>query len=70
MFERRIMMEKRLYRGVHDKMLGGVCSGIAKYIGVDPTIVRLLWVIAFFLFGIGFLAYILAWIIMPEDKII
>ena len=64
------MREKRLYRSIHDKMLGGVCSGIAKYIGVDPTIVRLVWVIAFFLFGIGFLAYILAWIIMPEERII
>lgn len=61
-------MEKRLYRSINDQKLGGVCSGIAKYFGMDPTIIRLIWVIAFFCFGIGFLAYILAWFIIPEEK--
>jgi phage shock protein PspC (stress-responsive transcriptional regulator) len=62
-------MEKRLYRSVHDRMLGGVCSGIAKFFGLDPTIVRLIWVIALLCLGFGFLAYILAWIIIPEERI-
>lgn len=62
------MMEKRLLRCIDDRKLGGVCSGIARYFGIDPTMVRLGWVIAFFCLGIGALAYILAWVIIPEEK--
>ncbi len=62
------MMEKRLFRCVDDQKLGGVCSGIARYFGVDPTLVRLVWVVAFFCFGIGALAYLLAWFILPEER--
>lgn len=62
-------MENRLYRSVYDKMLGGVCSGIAKFFGVDPTLVRLIWVFAVLCLGFGLLAYILAWIIIPEERL-
>lgn len=56
----------RLYRDADDKIIGGVCSGIANYINVDPAIVRLVFaVITFGGFGFGILLYILAWIILP-----
>jgi phage shock protein PspC (stress-responsive transcriptional regulator) len=56
----------RLYRDSSDKMLGGVCAGIANYINIDPAIVRLLFaIITFGGFGFGIFLYILAWIILP-----
>jgi phage shock protein C len=58
---------KRLYRSGKDKMLGGVCGGIAEYFDVDPTLVRLLWVILTLIYGVGLLAYIIAWIIIPRN---
>lgn len=61
----------RLYRNENDKMLGGVCSGIASYLRVDPTIVRILFaVITFGGFGLGFLIYILLWIIVPSKVLV
>jgi phage shock protein C len=57
---------KRLYRSTKDKILGGVCGGIAEYYNMDPTIVRLLWVIFSLIYGVGILAYIIAWIIVPQ----
>lgn len=62
--------KKRLYRDSSDKFIGGVCSGIAAYLNVDPAIVRILFaIITFGGFGLGFLAYILLWIILPEKDI-
>ena len=57
---------KRLYRSSKDKVLGGVCGGIAEYLGVDPVVVRLIWVVFSLMWGLGLLVYILAWIIIPE----
>tara|TARA_B110000037_G_scaffold222010_1_gene295084 strand:+ start:10424 stop:12130 length:1707 start_codon:yes stop_codon:yes gene_type:complete len=59
---------KRLYRDGEDRVMGGVCAGIAHYFGVDPIIPRILFIISFFGFGTGFLAYIILWIIVPEAK--
>lgn len=59
---------RRLFRNPNDKMLGGVCSGIANYFDIDPVIVRLLFAVLFLTVGIGLLAYILAWIIIPVAK--
>ncbi len=56
----------RLYRDQNDKFIGGVCSGIANYLDVDPTIVRILFAILFFATGVGFLAYIILWIVLPS----
>ncbi len=57
----------RLYRDTADKMIGGVCAGIANYMNVDPAIIRLLFaIITFGGFGMGFLIYILLWIILPS----
>lgn len=58
---------KRLYRSPKNRILGGVCTGIGNYFNVDPVLIRLLWVVGFFAAGIGFLAYLIAWIIIPED---
>ena len=58
-------MEKKLYRNTENKMIAGVCSGLAEYINIDPTIVRLIWALIA-LSGAGILAYLLAAIIIPE----
>lgn len=55
---------KRLYRSEQDKMLLGVCGGIGEYLGVDPTLIRLLWAV-FACSGTGIVAYIVAAIIIP-----
>jgi phage shock protein PspC (stress-responsive transcriptional regulator) len=56
---------KRLFRDPDDKILGGVCSGISAYLGIDPVWLRLAFAIAFFAFGSGLLLYIVLWIILP-----
>jgi phage shock protein C len=60
---------KRLYRSQKDRVLGGVCAGIGNYFNVDPVLIRVAWVVAFFAAGIGFLAYLIAWIIVPEEPL-
>lgn len=57
---------KRLTKSSYDRKLCGVCGGIAEYFNIDPTIVRLLWVILVLCAGTGILAYIIAAIIVPE----
>jgi len=57
---------KRLYRDEQNKVLGGVCSGIANYFVIEPWIVRILW---FFLIGINILAYLILWIAVPSTSI-
>ena len=59
-------MEKKLYKSATDKKIDGVCAGIAEYFNVDPTLVRLLWVLATFFVGAGVFAYIVAAIVMPR----
>ncbi|OYN95569.1 PspC domain-containing protein [Enemella evansiae] len=58
---------KRLTRSSTDKMLGGVCGGLAQYLGVDATIVRLVAAALIIFTGIGPLVYLLAWVLMPAD---
>lgn len=58
-------MDKRLTKSAN-KMLCGVCAGIAEYFNLDPTIIRLLWVVLTFFGGSGIIAYIIAAIIIPE----
>ena len=58
---------KRLYRARDERMIAGVCGGIANYFGVDPTIIRLIFVIFALGIGSGVLAYIILAIIMPEE---
>lgn len=56
---------KRLMRSSRDKKLGGVCAGLADYFDLDPTIVRVVWLLAVFLGGTGVLAYLILWIVLP-----
>ena len=58
---------KKLYRSKKNRIIAGVCSGIGEYFDIDPTIVRVLWVIGTLAsMGFGIIAYILCWIIIPE----
>lgn len=63
-------MYKKLYRSVTDKMVGGVCGGLAEYFDIDPVIVRLIFVLAVIFGGSGILAYIILWIIIPQKPYI
>ena len=58
---------KRLQRSRTERMLAGVCGGIGRYFDVDPTIIRVLFVFFSLFIGGGILAYIILWIIMPEE---
>lgn len=60
-------MNKRLYRSHKEKMIGGVCGGLAEYFDIDPVLIRILFVVAVFAGGSGILAYIICWIIIPEQ---
>ncbi|MCD2424511.1 PspC domain-containing protein [Niabella pedocola] len=61
---------RKLYRDANNKVLGGVCSGVANWINIDPSIVRVLFaIIAFGGFGAGFLIYILLWIFLPSRNL-
>ena len=59
---------KKLYRDENDKVLGGVCSGLGNYFGIDSVILRIIFVIMFFS-GIGFLAYIILWAVVPSSAV-
>jgi len=60
-------MNKKLYRSNKDKMLGGVAGGLAEYFAIDPTLVRIIFVVSLFAGGAGVLAYIILWIVVPEE---
>jgi len=60
-------MNTTLYRSESDRMLGGVCGGLGDYLGIDTTLVRLFFALLFFGSGIGLLAYLALWIIMPNE---
>ena len=62
-------MDGKLYRSEDNKMICGVCGGIADYIGVDSNVVRLIWAAITLFAGAGLLLYIIAAIILPEEEI-
>jgi phage shock protein PspC (stress-responsive transcriptional regulator) len=68
--KRRVMHStaKRFYRDPDNKIIGGVCSGIANYFNIDPLWVRIIFAIALFVFGSGVLLYLFLWIITPEAR--
>lgn len=61
-------MGKRLYRIEEGKKIAGVCGGIAEYLNMDPTIIRLVWILFTACAGSGILAYIVAALIMPSKS--
>ena len=61
------METKKLYRSKKNRMIAGVCGGLGDYFNIDPTLVRLLFVLFGLAVGGGFLLYLLLWLIMPEE---
>lgn len=59
---------KRLTRSTTDRRIAGVCGGVAKYLNVDPTVVRILFLVALLCGSLGFWAYLIVWIAAPEDN--
>jgi phage shock protein PspC (stress-responsive transcriptional regulator) len=58
---------KRLYRSRTDRILGGICGGLGEHTDIDPSIIRLVWIVVTLIsFGTGIIVYGLAWIIIPE----
>ena len=62
----RINNMKRLTRPKNNKVIAGVCAGIANYFNLDPVLVRIIWLVLLLFFGIGLFAYLLLWVVMPE----
>ncbi len=61
-------MSKRLYRSSQDKQIGGVCGGLAEYLNLDPSLVRLATIFLILAAGTGVLAYLFAWFVVPLDS--
>ncbi len=59
-------MKRKFYLSSTDKKLGGVCGGLAEYFDIDPLLVRIAFLVLFFGFGTGLLAYIILWILAPK----
>lgn len=59
---------KKLYKSQTDKKICGVCGGVAEYLNIDPTIVRLIWAVLIVCYGTGLLLYILAALILPNGQ--
>ncbi len=57
----------RLYRSKNDRIIAGVCGGIAEYFNIDPTLVRIVFAILIFVFGLSIWIYPVLWIIIPEE---
>lgn len=63
-------MENKLYRDEQHKVIGGVCAGLSNYLKVDTSLVRVVFVLALLMHGVGLLAYIILWIVLPAQKFI
>ena len=59
---------KRLMRSTADRKIAGVCGGLAKYLNVDPTVIRIIFLVALICGSLGFWAYLIVWIAAPEDN--
>lgn len=62
------MEEKRKLTRSNNKMIGGVCAGIADYVNLDPTVIRVLWVLMVFFAGVGVLLYLILLLVMPKAE--
>lgn len=61
---------KKLTRSTSDRRIAGVCGGLAEYLNVDPTVVRIIFLLALICGTLGFWAYIIVWICAPEDNLL
>ena len=66
--DQEVVMTKRLYRSSTDVVLGGVCGGLGDYVGIDPVLIRLLFVFLAVVNGFGVMLYLILWIILPEKE--
>ena len=64
------MNGKKLYRSRKDRMVAGIAGGLANYFDIDPTLVRIIFIVTLFVGGGGFLAYIIMWIVVPEEPFV
>jgi phage shock protein C len=64
-----VVARQRLVRPRADRKIAGVCAGFAEYFDIDVIVIRLVWVVVAFLGGTGFLAYVIAWIVIPEEPL-
>jgi phage shock protein PspC (stress-responsive transcriptional regulator) len=62
-----VPVSRRLHRSRSDRRIAGVCGGVAEFLEADPTIIRLIWAVSFFVFGAGGVLYLLLWFILPVD---
>lgn len=63
------MIGRKLYLSDKDRKIAGVCGGLADYFGIDSTIVRILWALAVMVsYGIGFILYLVFWLIVPRER--
>ncbi len=62
-------MRRRLYKSEDNRVICGVCGGVGEYLGIDPTIVRLIWALLIIFAGFGFWVYIIAAIIIPRQPL-
>jgi len=60
-------MTRRLYRSREDRVIAGVCGGLAAYFGIDPTIVRVIAVVSILASGVGIVAYLILWVVVPLE---
>ena len=63
-------MEKKLYRDEHQKVIGGVCAGLADYLNIDVSIIRVIFLASLVMKGVGFVPYIILWIVLPKKNYI
>ena len=59
---------RKIYRSRKDRVIAGICGGVAEYFNIDPVWVRVGWVLSIFLKGLGLIAYVLSWILIPERE--
>lgn len=60
------MTQGRLHRSTTDRKIAGVAGGVAEHFGLDPDLVRVLWVLSVVFAGVGFLLYVVLWVVLPE----
>ncbi len=60
---------RRLYRSRTDRKIAGVCGGLAAYFKIDPTFIRIVWLVLILGAGVGLLAYVICWVVIPNEHI-
>lgn len=60
-------MQKKLYRSLDKRMLAGICGGLSDFLGIDVTIIRIIWAVLSLFYGVGIIIYIIAIFIIPND---